>query len=92
MAYDENIKSGSLFFTLSAVDLHWHDLHSYMPLFDEYKAANKAQRYRIASQNLNDNPHIAAYWLYRRFDLFRKHVLMGLFDGTDFWSQYKWQV
>ena len=42
MAYDENIKSGSLFFTLSAVDLHWHDLHSYMPLFDEYKATNKA--------------------------------------------------
>jgi ATP-dependent DNA helicase PIF1 len=41
-AYAENIKSGSLFFTLSAANLHWHDLHSYMPLFNEYKAANKA--------------------------------------------------
>jgi len=41
-AYAENIKSGSLFFTLSAADLYWHDLHSYMPLFDEYKAADEA--------------------------------------------------
>jgi len=41
-AYTKNIKSGSLFFTLSATDLHWHNLHSYMPLFNEYKAANKA--------------------------------------------------
>jgi len=55
-----------------------------MPQFNEYKAANKAQRYQIASQNLNNNPHIAAYWLHRRFDLFRKHILIGLFNSTDF--------
>ena len=48
-AYTKNIKSGSLFFTLSATNLHWHNLHSYIPLFNEYKATNKAQRYRIAS-------------------------------------------
>ena len=41
MAYAENIKSGSLFFTLSATNLHWHNLHSYIPLFNKYKAANK---------------------------------------------------
>jgi len=41
-AYTKNIKSGSLFFILSATNLHWHNLHSYIPLFDEYKAANKA--------------------------------------------------
>ncbi len=43
-AYTENIKSGSLFFILSAADL----LHFYIPQFDEYKAANKAQCYWIA--------------------------------------------
>ena len=42
MVYAENIKSGSLFFTLSTADLHWHDLYFYMLLFDKYKAANKA--------------------------------------------------
>ena len=42
MAYTENIKCVSLFFTLSVTNLHWYDLHSYMPQFDEYKAANKA--------------------------------------------------
>ena len=55
-----------------------------MPRFNEYKATNKAQRYRIASQNLNNNPHITAYWLYYHFDLFRKHVLIGLFNSTNF--------
>jgi len=63
-----------------------------MPLFDKYKAANEAQHYWIASQNLNNNPYIAAYWLHCRFNLFRKHMLIGLFNSTDFWSQYKWQV
>ena len=48
-AYTKNIKSGSLFFTLSAANLHQYNLHSYMPLFNKYKAANKAQRYQIAS-------------------------------------------
>ena len=41
-AYAKNIESGSLFFILSATNLHWYNLHSYMPLFDEYKATNKA--------------------------------------------------
>jgi len=31
IAYTKNIKSGSLFFTLSAANLHWHDLYSYIP-------------------------------------------------------------
>ena len=41
MAYTENIKNGSLFFTLSAADLYWHNLHSHIPQFNEYKATNK---------------------------------------------------
>ena len=41
-AYTENIESGSLFFILSATNLYWYNLHSYMPLFNKYKAANKA--------------------------------------------------
>ena len=41
MAYTKNIKNRFLFFTLSTVDLYWHNLHSYIPQFDEYKAANK---------------------------------------------------
>ena len=42
IAYAENIKSGSLFFTLSATNLYWHNLYFYIPLFNKYKAANKA--------------------------------------------------
>ena len=41
MVYTENIKNISLFFTLSAVNLYWHDLHSYIPQFNKYKAVNK---------------------------------------------------
>jgi ATP-dependent DNA helicase PIF1 len=92
MAYAENIENGSLFFTLSAADLHWYDLQSHMPRLDEYEAADEARRHQIASQNLNENLHIAAYWLHRRFNLFKKHVLMDLFDGIDFWFRYEWQM
>jgi hypothetical protein len=42
MAYAKNIKSRSLFFTLSAANLYWYNLYSYMPLFNKYKAINKA--------------------------------------------------
>ena len=42
MAYAENIECGSLFFTLSVANLHWYNLHFYMPQFNKYKAANKA--------------------------------------------------
>ena len=41
MAYTKNIKNRSLFFTLSTADLYWHNLHSYIPQFNKYKAANK---------------------------------------------------
>ena len=43
-AYTKNIKSGSLFFTLSATNLYF-----YIPLFNKYKATNKAQCYQITS-------------------------------------------
>ena len=49
MAYAENIKNGSLFFTFSAINLYWYNLQSYMPYFNKYKTANKAQRYQIVS-------------------------------------------
>ena len=55
-----------------------------MPQFNEYKAADETQRYRIASRNLNENPYITAYWLHRRFNLFKKYVLIDLFDCDDF--------
>ena len=54
MAYAENIENGSLFFTLSAADLHCNDLQSHMPRLDEYEAADEAWRRQIASRNLNE--------------------------------------
>jgi hypothetical protein len=84
MAYAENLNKGALFFTLSAADLHWWDLHSHMPCFDEYKAADEPARVRLASQSLNENPHIAAWYLHRCFELFKEHVLLDLFNADDF--------
>ena len=42
MAYAENIKNRSLFFIFSAADLYQYNLYYYIPLFNEYKAADKA--------------------------------------------------
>ena len=42
MAYTKNIKNGPLFFILSTVNLYQYNLYFYIPLFNKYKAANKA--------------------------------------------------
>ena len=57
------------FITHSAADIQWPDLHMHMP----NRAAvdsTEAQRQRINARNINENPAIAAWWFYRRWNLF----------------------
>jgi ATP-dependent DNA helicase PIF1 len=79
------------FFTLSAADLQWPDLHRHMPKTVE-EPTNDArlarQRRRIA---LNKNPHIAAAYLDQRLQVFFKHFLVPLLGVEQFWYRYEWQ-
>lgn len=90
-AYVSNLGSPHLFVTLSAADLHWHDLMRHMPHFEEWLNGRPDVRNRIARINLRDNPHIAAYWFHARFQEFKENVLEVKFSVTDAWSRYEWQ-
>lgn len=38
-----------------------------------------------------ENPHIAAYWLYIRFEMFKREVLRKKWGIVDDWSRFEWQ-
>lgn len=80
-----------LFFTLSAADLQWPDLHRHMPseinVPPNDEAAAKRQRFLA----LQRNPHLAASYLDIRVQLFLQHVLNPLFGVKEYWYRYEWQ-
>ncbi len=69
---------GLVFFTFSAADLHWLELHKLMP-----SDANH--------QNIIDNPHIAVWFFNKRFEIFFNNVLKLQWDLEDYWYRYEWQ-
>lgn len=79
-----------IFWTLSAADLQWPDLHRHMPthgqLADDSCTARQQRR-----QALNNNPHVAATYLERHVDLFVTHFLHPLLGVRHFWYRYEWQ-
>ena len=77
-AYARNLGCRILFFTFSAADMQWHDLQRHMPRFDEYLTGDLARKRRIVRENIQNQPHIAAAWFVRRFEIFREKVLKPL--------------
>lgn len=75
---------GMLFFTFSAADTHWPDLHDLIPNGEnptETETIQEATKRR--RKDLIDNPHIAAWYFEKRFKAFFKKVLIpkwGLVD------------
>lgn len=84
-----------IFFTLSAAETHWPDLHRLigevcaietgrLPLDITTLAPEQPQRWRVA--NVNDYPQICASFLYYRFKLFldtiKKISSVGLHIST----------
>ena len=81
--------SPHLFFTLSAADLQWADLHRHMPM--EVPEADDPTGKRQRRAALNNNPHIAAAYLHQRAQIFMTTVVHPLLGVVDFWSRYEWQ-
>jgi len=42
-------------------------------------------------RNIIENPHIAAWFFNKRFDIFLKDVLIPKWDLEDYWYRYEWQ-
>jgi hypothetical protein len=80
---------GLVFFTFSAADLHWPELHKLMP--DEGNTGEERISARQRQQNLVDNPHIAAWFFDKRFKCFLEDVLIPQWDLEDYWYRFEWQ-
>jgi helitron helicase-like protein/uncharacterized protein DUF6570 len=80
-----------LFFTFSAADMQWPDLHRHMPSFGSIQARAGPETYRTRNEDLSNNPHIAAAWLKKRFEVFFKEVIKKKFNVTDHWYRFEWQ-
>ncbi|XP_059068385.1 uncharacterized protein LOC131858917 [Cryptomeria japonica] len=76
----------TLFFTLSAEDTKWSNLHSIMSS-NAPTNPYAASRWRI--QNIVQTPHITAIYMHHRFTTFREEVFEKLLGAKDYW--YEWQ-
>ena len=81
-----------VFITFSCADLQWHDLHRQLPRYDEFQAGNAIVRRHIVWQNVQDCPHIVAYYLDLRFRAFLRLVLEPYLGYMDYWWRYEWQA
>jgi Helitron helicase-like domain at N-terminus len=81
-----------VFLTFSCADLQWHDLHRHLPRYDQYRAGNAIVRRHITWENVQDCPHIVAYYLDLRFRAFLRLVLKPYLAFTDHWHRYEWQA
>ncbi|XP_057840719.2 uncharacterized protein LOC131050534 [Cryptomeria japonica] len=76
----------TLFFTLSAPDTKWPDLHDIMP---STTPTNPYATARWRLQNIVQNPHLTAMYMHHRFTAFGEEVLEKLLGANDYW--YEWQ-
>ena len=63
----------------------------HMPRYNDWIRATPEERMRLARINVRENPHLVAYWLYIRCELFKKHVLDKKWEVSDYWSRFEWQ-
>ncbi|KAJ5054220.1 uncharacterized protein L3040_000501 [Drepanopeziza brunnea f. sp. 'multigermtubi'] len=79
------------FLTWSVADMQWEDLQRHLPRYDEYKAANQAERAKIVWVNVQENPAIIAHYIYIRWQAFLQDILGHYLPYTDFWARWEWQ-
>jgi ATP-dependent DNA helicase PIF1 len=80
----------SLFFTCSAADVQWVDLHRLMPT-NQPDTQDERVLYKWRLTNLNDNPAIAAQFFVKRWELFFNTVVCKIFKVKDHWWRFEWQ-
>jgi len=71
----------SLFFTLSAIDTKWLELHNLMPIHSHYLSLNE---HHMKIENVIQYPHIVATFMHHRFNIFREEVIQKYLKAKDF--------
>src|SRR3989440_1844252 len=80
---------GLIFFTFSAADLHWPELHKLMQ--DEGHSREETEAAKQRQKNLIENPHMASWFFSKRFEIFFHEVLKKYWDLEDWWYRYEFQ-
>ena len=88
---DPTCKSPHLFFTVSAADIQWPDLHEHMPARPGAPPENEQEAYRKRMANLNENPAIAAYYFQKCWKVFFEEVVKPQLHVVDHWWRFEWQ-
>ncbi|XP_059065211.1 uncharacterized protein LOC131857122 [Cryptomeria japonica] len=78
----------TIFFTLSATDLYWPNLHVLMP---ETPPNNPREAQLWRKKNVIDYPHIVSQYMHSQYSTFRKEVLDKGMNVKDYWCRYEWQ-
>ena len=85
-------RSPNVFFTVSAADVQWPDLHRLMPGYDpDLDNPAHADSYRRHLKWLNENPALASYYFQKHWELFFELVLKKKFNIIDWWWCFEWQ-
>lgn len=82
----------ALFLTFSHADFHWNDQMRHIPGYEIWQAASQEDKMKLARKMLNSAPHIAAHWIYFRFNSFQTTVVRPKFRVVDFWDRWEWQA
>ncbi len=83
---------GMVFFTFNAADMHWPDLHNFMPNIENSADTETVQEaVRRRRKDLIDNPHIATWFFEKRFKVFFEKVLISKWGLVDWWYRFEWQ-
>ena len=80
-----------VFFTFSAADFHWPDLHNLMSHGSSLGELSEQEASTCRRQDLIENPHITAWYFERRFKLFFEKVLVPKWNLEDWWFRFEWQ-
>src|SRR6266498_886590 len=80
---------GLIFFTFSAADLHWPELHKLMQ--PERHSSEETNSAKQRQNNIIKNPHIASWFFHKRFEIFFHDVLKEYWELEDWWYHYEWQ-
>jgi hypothetical protein len=78
-----------IWFTLSAADTKWYDLHHLMPNGVPDSALPPTVQDKHRMQNICENPMLTSWFFCRRVELFIKNVLKPLFHVKDHWIRYE---
>jgi len=75
----------TFFFTLSAADTKWPDLHAIMP---GNPPPDVQLQHKWRNDNIISNPHLTSLYMHHRFTIFREVILEKHLQTKDYWYRY----